>query len=63
MAQLELGAVVRLKSGGPDMTVDRWAAHVTGVHNGRLICVWFEGTERRSGEFAAEAVDVASRRN
>ena len=35
MSEIKLGSVVRLKSGGPEMTV-------SGVHSdGRAFCTWF----------------------
>lgn len=45
----QLGDVVRLKSGGPAMTVH-------GDSYGNVICVWFVGTERKSGEFAPTSI-------
>ena len=45
MVNFKSGDVVQLKSGGPVMTV---------YSEGRddvLICVWFDGTERKQGGF------------
>ena len=36
----EEGAVVKLNSGGPKMTVE-------GYEEGLVVCVWFEGTDRK----------------
>lgn len=58
MEPLKIGDVVRLKSGGPKMTVDGQVSTVRGAPSGRWYCVWFDGTERRSGEFASEAVEA-----
>ena len=49
------GDMVQLKSGGPPMTVNR----VLGVSGGELVCVWFDGTEMKSGRFHHEAVESA----
>ena len=40
----QIGDVVQLKSGGPRMTVE-------GYEDDLVICVWFEKTERKSGNF------------
>ena len=47
------GDMVQLKSGGPPMTVNR----VLGVSGGELVCVWFDGTEMKSGRFHHGAVE------
>jgi uncharacterized protein YodC (DUF2158 family) len=39
-----VGDVVRLKSGGPDMTVDN-------ASSSRIICNWFEGVIMHTAEF------------
>ena len=58
------GDVVKLKSGGPRMTVE-------GYEDDLVICVWFEGTERKSATFkeatlqnwvAPNPIDVRTRR-
>jgi uncharacterized protein YodC (DUF2158 family) len=47
------GDVVRLKSGGPPMTV------VTYDYN-KVECAWFDGTTMKSGTFARESLEEAS---
>jgi uncharacterized protein YodC (DUF2158 family) len=48
--RFKVGDVVRLKSGGPDMTV-------TGVAiGGDLICRWFEGDTARIDTFPSGAL-------
>jgi uncharacterized protein YodC (DUF2158 family) len=46
--QFKAGDVIRLKSGGPKMTVtsvaDEWGAPM-------VYCVWFVGTKEQSGKF------------
>ena len=51
MAELKVGDVVKLKSGGPVMTVSRVA------EESRLYdCQWFDGTELRTGRFAPDSL-------
>ena len=49
------GDVVRLKSGGPDMTV------VYTDPDGDIDCAWFVGEERKSGTFPPAAVETVTR--
>jgi len=52
--QFKSGAVVRLKSGGPNMTV-------VGVESstGRLVCKWFDGNKVSTGAFFSfELIEV-----
>jgi uncharacterized protein YodC (DUF2158 family) len=52
----EIGDVVRLKSGGPAMTVEV----VTKATEGHLVrCVWFDDGEAKRGTFPAAALDEA----
>jgi uncharacterized protein YodC (DUF2158 family) len=46
----EVGDVVRLKSGGPKMTV-------TEVNRPNVVCSWFDGNELSYGTFDAMAVE------
>lgn len=45
------GDVVQLKSGGPRMTV----SHPTN-ESGMVVCVWFKGSSRESGNFDSETL-------
>jgi uncharacterized protein YodC (DUF2158 family) len=47
----KIGDTVQLKTGGPLMTVNGFAA--TG---GRLFCVWFVDGENKSATFAPDAL-------
>ena len=49
--KFEVGAVVRLKSGGPRMTVvgRMWGSD-------QLLCNWFEGVRSHMGSFPAKAL-------
>lgn len=46
----QVGDVVQLKSGGPDMTIENF------TDGGSALCVWFDGTERKSGTFNPRAL-------
>jgi uncharacterized protein YodC (DUF2158 family) len=41
----QIGDVVQLKSGGPYMTIENFS------DGGNAFCVWFDGTERKTGSF------------
>lgn len=50
MADFKIGDVVRLKSGGPKMTVDSLKGKDT------VQCRWFEDKQVRSAEFSSESL-------
>jgi len=47
MGELKVGDTVFLKSGSPEMTVEE----ILG--DGRIVCVWFDGSKRNASVFAA----------
>jgi uncharacterized protein YodC (DUF2158 family) len=49
----ELGEVVKLKSGGPDMTVKAVPTATTK----RYYCQWFAGKKLEQGEFPPESLE------
>lgn len=52
------GDIVRLKSGGPRMTVESVStSQPTGTRVAQ--CLWFEGDTRHQNEFALQALEVA----
>jgi len=53
---LKPGAVVALASGGPKMTLDHWTGYSAGS---KAVCIWFDGSERRAGEFHVAALRPA----
>jgi len=72
MAKFKRGQVVRLRSGGPDMTVksvigeekkmpftlidDAWKSK--GLRDDDVICVWFEGNTSKEDGFDVELLDL-----
>jgi uncharacterized protein YodC (DUF2158 family) len=51
----KVGDVVRLKSGGPNMTVTSCGDHWSTGPNG-VFCTWFAGTKQESGVFKMEVL-------
>lgn len=70
------GDVVRLKSGGPNMTVqrligDKDKSHpmtstvdqylkIKGCRDGDPVCLWFVGAELKSDAFITETIELVS---
>jgi len=55
MAQFNVGDVVRLKSGGPRMTIDR---QNVGSNSENVVCLWFDGTKRTEGAFHPQTLSA-----
>ncbi len=53
------GDVVRLKSGGPAMTVEQIDPDGDGAGTPYVQCAWFDNTEKKTGVFPAAAVGRA----
>lgn len=53
--QFVSGTIVKLKSGGPDMTVQKEVALSTGSV---LRCQWFAGKKLESGDFPPESLEL-----
>lgn len=51
MTKYQIGDVVRLKSKGPDMTVER-------VDDDSIHCIWAEGIEIGRGTFSEEVLEL-----
>ena len=49
-----VGDTVRLKSGGPLMTLDAF-----DTDKQRWVCVWFDRTDRMQGEFLEATLEAA----
>lgn len=59
MSNFEIGDTVRLKSGGPLMTVhDIGDYSLSGGPNPGLLCVWFDGSKRVEQVFHPKTVDI-----
>jgi uncharacterized protein YodC (DUF2158 family) len=54
--QLQVGDIVKLKSGGPDMTVESFDDSIVGMY---VNCVWFDGSEVKRNRFPTAAVESA----
>lgn len=54
MAQLKVGDVVQLKSGGPHMTVNGFV----GSSGQMATCTWFEKNDHKQGNFAVDALKI-----
>jgi uncharacterized protein YodC (DUF2158 family) len=54
---LEEGTVVRLKSGGPDMTVVG-EEHIFGKGTGKVRCQWFEEKKMMQGTFPEPSLKI-----
>lgn len=57
--EFKAGDVVRLKSGGPDMTVEDIGKYGMGATTDRAKCVWFEGTKRKDDLFELATLRIA----
>jgi uncharacterized protein YodC (DUF2158 family) len=53
-ANFEVGNIVKLKSGGPDMTVQT-VPEGSGSH---YSCQWFAGKKLESGRFPADSLEL-----
>lgn len=51
-----VGEMVKLKSGGPDMTVERLLKDIQGEFNGSYKCQWFAGKKADSNVFPQESL-------
>ena len=55
-----VGDIVKLKSGGPDMTIKEVVTDMKNKPNGKYWCQWFAGKKLDSGQIAHESlIDVA----
>lgn len=54
--QFKVGEVVKLKSGGPDMTV----RSPPDLHRDYYVCQWFAGKKLEQGNFPQDALEAVS---
>jgi uncharacterized protein YodC (DUF2158 family) len=50
--EFKVGEVVKLRSGGPDMTIEGIGKYGMAATDDSAKCVWFEKTNRKEGIFA-----------
>jgi len=59
MANFQIGDTVRLKSGGPLMTIQSIGDFsLSGGPNLGLLCIWFDGSQRFEKVFHPNTVEV-----
>lgn len=54
----EVGTIVKLKSGGPDMTVKQAILNMSSRPTGSYKCQWFAGKKLEDGIFPGESLDL-----
>ena len=54
--QFNVGTIVKLKSGGPEMTVQRELTQSSG--NNVLRCQWFASKKLESGDFPPDSLEL-----
>lgn len=57
---MQIGDIVRLKSGGPSMTVVRIMDGTGDSNKGDVLCCWFYNGDLKSFEFPKTLLDVGS---
>ena len=55
---IEVGTIVKLKSGGPDMTVRQVQTDVYDRPTGSYTCQWFAGKKLESGGFPGDSLEL-----
>ena len=55
-AKWEVGKIVKLNAGGPDMTINRLIKNVDEEFRGYYECQWFAGKKLDSGRFPEESL-------
>lgn len=56
MAEFKVGDKVRLKSGGPDMTVKE-LDQLLAIDSDDILCTWFAGLKIQSGSFPPDTLE------
>jgi uncharacterized protein YodC (DUF2158 family) len=51
-----IGDIVKLKSGGPEMTIKKINADLNGTFSGHYQCQWFAGKKLDLGNFPQESL-------
>lgn len=58
---LKPGDVVRLKSGGPEMTIEDIGEYSWGSERQQAMCKWFEGTKLHTDTFELASLERVTR--
>jgi hypothetical protein len=58
--KFEVGQVVKLKSGGPDMTIQDFC---TKEFSGKYRCQWFAGKKLENGVFPEQSLELVKDEN
>ena len=56
-AKFEIGEIVKLKSGGPNMTVTGVDNGIEGISGATVECSWFGGRKLERGRFPPRAIE------
>ena len=59
MPKWKSGDIVRLKSGGPTMTVDRYVQGFGGTPTSDVIAKWFSSKGQETGSFHEDSLEKA----
>ena len=54
MTNFKAGDIVQLKSGGPDMTIEK----AEGLTDGKIKCIWFDGDKKTHDFFVPETLEI-----
>lgn len=58
VSQFLVGTIVKLKSGGPEMTVQKVIANLNDQFTGSYKCQWFAGKKLEDGVFPEESLEL-----
>lgn len=58
--KIEVGTIVKLKSGGPDMAVNQVMTNTSDEPTGKFRCQWFAGKKLDSGLFPMESLEIVT---
>jgi uncharacterized protein YodC (DUF2158 family) len=58
MSQFTVGIIVKLKSGGPEMTVVRELKTISSGGINMVRCQWFAGKKLESGDFPPDSLEL-----
>ncbi len=61
--KLQVGDIVKLKSGGPDMTIKDILTNLNDEETGSYRCQWFAGKKLDNGLFPLESLVIVIQEN